>query len=169
MASIIELTPKKNMRIREVVAEDKNDLLTLLEATGVFKDYEIAVAKEVLEASLNSASDYHSFCYTNEENRAIGYVCWGPTPCTDGTYDLYWIAVHPHVQGNGAGKKLLQFAEDRARDEGARLMIIETSSVSDYENTRAFYTHSGYKQLALISDFYRPGDHKIIYGKNFIS
>jgi len=157
------------MRIREVVAEDKDDLLKILEATGVFKDFEIEVAREVIEESLNPASDYHSFCITNEENRAIGFVCWGPTPCTAGTYDLYWIAVHPEFQKNGAGKQLLSFAEKRAQTEGARLMIIETSSLQQYEATRAFYARSEYKQLAMISDFYRPGDHKIIYGKNFLS
>lgn len=169
MTSIKETHAEKFMRIREVVAEDKNDLLKILEATGVFKDFEIAVAREVLEASLESASDYHSFCITNEENRAIGYVCWGATPCTVGTFDLYWIAVHPDFQKSGAGKKLLVFAEEQVKHEGARLMIIETSSVQRYEHTRSFYARSGYKQLAMISDFYRPGDHKIIYGKNFIS
>ena len=57
------------MRIREVVAEEKNDLLKILEATGVFKDFEIKVAREVIEESLNRASDYNSFNRINEENR----------------------------------------------------------------------------------------------------
>jgi GNAT superfamily N-acetyltransferase len=157
------------MRIREVVPEDRNELLKVLEATGVFKDYEISVADEVFQDSLKPASDYQSYCYENNEKHLIGYVCWGATPCTTGTYDLYWIAVHPDHQGNGVGKELLHFAEQGVKSEGGRLMIIETSSVSDYEETRQFYLSNGYQQLAMVPDFYRMGDHKIIYGKNFLS
>ena len=57
------------MRNREVVAEDKDDLLKILKATGVFKDFEIKVAHEVIEESLNPASNYNSFSSFNEENR----------------------------------------------------------------------------------------------------
>lgn len=157
------------MRIREVISEDRIDLLRILEATGVFKEYEIDVANEVIQESLEPASDYQSLCCVNEENRAVGYVCWGATPCTSGTYDLYWIAVHPDFQGNGIGKQLVELAEDDVKRSKGRLMIIETSSITDYEKTRQFYIRMGYKQLALVSDFYRTGDHKIIYGKNLIS
>jgi len=157
------------LRIREVSEEDLTDLLKILEATGVFQDYEIAVADEVLRASLHPTSGYFSRCCVTEEGRAIGYVCWGPTPCTSGTFDLYWIAVHPEYHGRGAGKLLLQFAEEGIRKERARLMIIETSSVNDYSATREFYLRNGYQQFAIIPDFYRQGDHKIIYGKNFVS
>jgi ribosomal protein S18 acetylase RimI-like enzyme len=157
------------MRIREVVPEDRIDLLRILEATGVFQDYEIVVADEVLRDSLLPASGYHSRCCVTEADRPVGYVCWGPTPCTSGTYDLYWIAVHPEYQGHGVGKLLLNHAEEQVRQESARLMIIETSSINDYEATRKFYSQNGYQQYAIIPDFYRQGDHKIIYGKNFVS
>jgi ribosomal protein S18 acetylase RimI-like enzyme len=157
------------MKIREVVPEDRGNLLRLLEATGVFKDYEIDVAAEVIQESLNPAAGYHSFCVVNEENRAIGFVCWGATPCTQGTFDLYWIAVHPDFQGNSIGKQLLRCAEESVQGVGGRLMLIETSSIADYEKTRRFYVKNGYRQLAVISDFYRPGDDKIVYGKNFLS
>jgi ribosomal protein S18 acetylase RimI-like enzyme len=157
------------MRIREVVPEDRKDLLKILEATGVFQDYEIQVADEVLRDSMTPASGYHSRCCVNEEGRVVGYVCWGPTPCTSGTYDLYWIAVHPDFQGHGVGKLLLHYAEEHAQQEKARLIIIETSSLNDYDGTRRFYSKNGYQQYAIIPDFYRQGDHKIIYGKSFVS
>lgn len=157
------------MRIREVLPEDRNDVVKLLEATGVFKECEITVADEVIQDSLNPSSGYHSLCSVNEENRAVGYVCWGSTPCTEGTYDLYWIAVHPDFQGNGIGKQLLNVVEQDVVERGGRLVVIETSSLQDYEPTRRFYVNNGYKQLALVPNFYRQGDDLIIYGKNFIS
>jgi GNAT superfamily N-acetyltransferase len=152
-----------------MIPEDREELLEVLKATGVFQSYEIEVADEVLRESLKPASGYSCVCAVNDADRPFGYVCWGATPCTSGTYDLYWIAVHPGSQGTGAGKALLQVAEEGALKEGARLMIIETSAVSDYEGTRQFYLRNGYSELAVIQDFYRSGDHKIIYGKYFVS
>jgi GNAT superfamily N-acetyltransferase len=156
-------------KIRELVPDDREDLLKILKNTGVFKEYEIEIADEVIQDSLKPASDYFSFCAVNEENRAVGYVCCGPTPCTSGTFDLYWIAVDPTRQGNGVGKQLLKQAEKFVLEKGARLMLIETSSTADYDNTRYFYLNNGYQQLAVVPDFYRPGDDKIIYGKTFVS
>jgi ribosomal protein S18 acetylase RimI-like enzyme len=152
-----------------LVPDDRKDLLEILKNTGVFQHYEIEVADEVIQDSLKPASDYFSFCAIDEENRVVGYVCCGPTPCTSGTFDLYWIAVSPKHQGLGIGKRLLQRAEEFVKEKGARLMVIETSSTADYNNTRFFYLNNGYQQLAAIQDFYRPGDNKIIYGKTFVS
>lgn len=157
------------MRIRELVPGDRDELLRILEATGVFKENEIEIADEVLRDSLDPASTYRTCCCVDDSGVVIGYVCWGATPCTIGTFDLYWMAVEPGHQGNGVGKELLRFAEERVKQESARLMIIETSSTAEYEPTRKFYQGMGYKQIALLPDFYRPGDSKVIYGKNFVS
>jgi D-alanine-D-alanine ligase len=157
------------MRIREVVPEDENKLLGILEATGVFRKDEIEIAQEVIRESLEPATTYQTFCITGEGERVLGYACWGATPCTVGTFDLYWIAVDPDFQGTGLGKKLMHFVEERVRRQGGRMLLIETSSLPQYEATRNFYLGMGYKQLAVIPDFYREGDDKVIYGKSFLS
>ena len=45
---------------------------------------------------------------------------------------------------------------------GARLLLVETSSRPDYENTRAFYSRCGYTEAARIRDFYAPADDRIM-------
>ena len=94
-----------------------------------------------------------------------GYLSWGPTPLTEGTYDLYWMAVAPDKQGRGYGKRLVGWLEERARAERGRLVIIETSSQTKYKPTREFYLGLGYREAARIPDFYKPGDARIIYTK----
>lgn len=92
-----------------------------------------------------------------------GYACWGATPCTLGTFDLYWIAADPACHGKGAGHALLLRAEEDMRRRGGRLCIIETSSLPQYEPARRFYLRHGYKVAAEIQDFYAPGDHRLIF------
>ena len=92
----------------------------------------------------------------------IGYACYGATPGTTGTYDLYWIAVHPEHQGEGGGSRLLDEVERRLRDREARLLVVETSSRTDYESTRRFYERREYREFARLSDFYAFDDDRVL-------
>jgi ribosomal protein S18 acetylase RimI-like enzyme len=95
----------------------------------------------------------------------IGYICYGPTPLTEGTWDIYWLAVAPDKQNQGIGKALLNFAEAKIKGTKGRLSIIETSSTPEYETTRHFYQAQGYKMTCRIADFYAPGDDKLVFQK----
>jgi ribosomal protein S18 acetylase RimI-like enzyme len=100
-----------------------------------------------------------------EEHTLVGYACYGPTPATDRTYDLYWIAVDPAAQGAGAGTLLLGAIERRLAEARARLLVVETSSRVEYDATRAFYAARGYREAARVGHFYAPGDDRVIYTK----
>ncbi|MGA9408073.1 MAG: GNAT family N-acetyltransferase [Bacteroidota bacterium] len=156
------------MSIRPLQREDKEQIQSLLRATDVFSQEEIDVASELIQICLENEDqkDYEIFSYVDSEQRVDGYVCIGPTPSTQGTFDLYWIAVSPAVHGKGIGSDLLRFAEDHVRAKGGRLLIAETSSTPKYEKTRAFYERKGFEQRACIKEYYKPGDDLIIYGKN---
>jgi len=99
------------------------------------------------------------------DGEVAGYACFGATPTTDGTQDLYWIAVDPAAQGAGIGRRLLGAVEDALRGEGARLLLVETASKPSYAGTRAFYDACGYELVARVPDFYAPGDDKVIYAR----
>jgi D-alanine-D-alanine ligase len=94
----------------------------------------------------------------------VGWICWGPTPCTLGTFDLYWMAVDPAAQGAGVGSALITEMEQRLAGVG-RLIVVETAGRADYAPTRAFYEARGYRVAAVIPDFYAPGDAQVIYAK----
>ena len=111
-------------------------------------------------------NDY-MFFISEEGGETRGYVCLGPTPMTDGTFDLYWIAVSPGSQGSGIGRSLTLRAEEYVRETGGRLMIVETSSKPSYDRTRKFYEDAGYVQLAEITNYYRLDDDLVVYGKYF--
>jgi GNAT superfamily N-acetyltransferase len=133
----------------------------ILVATGVFRDEEVAVALELFD---EGGSDYR-FVGAFAAGELLGYACYGPTPGTDCTHDLYWIAVHPRAQGAGAGTRLLDEVERRLRNVGARLLVVETSGRDEYQATRGFYAAREYAVSARVRDFYAPGDDRIIFTK----
>ena len=126
----------------------------------------MAVAEEVIDSYLKDSfsSGYHIF--VAEVNSTVtGYICYGPTPLTEGTWDIYWLAVSQKKQGQGIGSALMKSAEKQIATDRGRLAIIETSSTPGYAKTRRFHMSHGYEIVARIPDFYAPGDDKLILKK----
>ena len=155
--------------IRPTARNDRDPLLDILRRTGMFTPEEIEVARELIDAWLDKPDQKDYIVNTAETGgRVTGYVCYGPTPATEGTFDLYWIAVDPDLQGRGTGGRLLRDTEERILAAGGRLVVIETSSVEKYLPTRKFYESRGYAVEARIRDFYRPGDDRLILTRRLI-
>ncbi|MBM3294542.1 MAG: GNAT family N-acetyltransferase [Candidatus Aminicenantes bacterium] len=153
--------------IRPLTAADRAAVLALVGATGFFRPEEVEVAEEILDVYLGrpGQKDYAAVVIEDEAGAVAGYMTYGPTPLTRGTYDLYWMAVAPSAQGRGLGKALVAWLEAQVRGEGGRLILIETSSTAQYGPTRRFYEDLSYTEVARIPDFYQPGDDRIIYAK----
>jgi len=150
--------------------EDRRTVLDIIQSTEMFTPDEVAVACELIDIYLAQPQqrDYRLVVAENEEDRVVGYISYGPTPLTDGAYDLYWMAVARGEQGRGFGRELMSWLEKTVRDEAGRMILIETSSQPKYEKTRRFYTGLKYKEVARIPDFYRKGDDRITYIKSLV-
>jgi ribosomal protein S18 acetylase RimI-like enzyme len=157
--------------IRKFVARDLDAVRDILVKSEVFSAEEITVALEVIEIYLENPKqqDYDLYTAVDDQERIVGYLCIGPAPISLGTFDLYWIAVHPDSQGKGIGRELLVFAEGLVKSRGGRLVVAETSSLPRYEKARRFYESNHYNVLARIKEYYNVGDDLIIYGKYFQS
>ncbi|MEI8351070.1 MAG: GNAT family N-acetyltransferase, partial [bacterium] len=156
---------RKRPFIRHSQPSDRNAILAFMRDTGYFHGGEIEVAQEVLDEALakGPAGHYQSFTLV-AGGAPAGWICYGPTPCTIGTFDIYWIGVSVKAQGKGYGRALLDHAEGIIRKKG-RLVVIETSGRSLYDATRGFYLRTGYSETARIPNFYAPGDDRVIYSK----
>jgi len=154
------------LRLAPLDANSRGWAEGILRATGVFREDEILVGLEVLESYLlHPEQDYTALGAFTPGGELLGFSIHGPTPCTLGTWDLYWIAVSPEAQGLGVGTVLLKEVEGRLTRLNARLLIIETSSRPPYDPTRAFYLKKGYREVARVPDFYEAGDDRVIYAK----
>ncbi len=156
------------MLIRPATKKDKPALIRILKNTPEFTPAEVVLADEVIEAYLFNPAESGYFILVAEIDAKVGgYVCYGPTPITDATWDLYWIAVDHNIQGQGIGKKLMEAAEKEIQQAKGKLILVETSSKPGYEKTNAFYQRIGYRQICRIRDFYAIGDDQILYEKRF--
>ncbi|MDO8472559.1 MAG: GNAT family N-acetyltransferase [Dehalococcoidia bacterium] len=156
------------VEIRKLSRDDKPAVMELLRATSEFMPQEVLVAGEVIDCHLEDPvrSGYDVYVAT-VSGVLQGYVCYGLTPLTESTWDIYWIAVSSELQGHGIGRRLMSWAECRIEEGGGRMVLVETSSKPDYEKTRRFYRSLNYDAICEIADFYAPGDGKVVFQKKF--
>ncbi len=158
-----------SVQLRELQKKDRAGLEKILADIPSFDKEDQEIALELINMALENPKqkDYLFSIAVDENDSPIGYACFGPTPLTDGTYDLYWIAVDHHLAGKGVGTLLLKAVEDDIRRRKGRMLIIETSSSEAYEKTRKFYYKNDYPLAESIKDFYRKGEDRVTFIKRF--
>lgn len=184
------MTTRVVPRFRDLTSADQARILEITAATGVFREEELGIAAEVFADAAAAAGraaatgdspsaqmpagstrppapqpnlPYYQLG-AELDGRLVGWICWGATPCTEGTWDLYWLAVDPTTHGQGIGSALVEEMESLLRGK-ARLITVDTSGRADYTPTRRFYEARGYKAVAVVPDFYAPGDDQVIFTK----
>jgi ribosomal protein S18 acetylase RimI-like enzyme len=151
--------------IRPAVAADRARIHAILVATARFTEQEVGWAMELVDLAFFRPEKSEYQVHVLDERGVHGYVLWGPTPMSDGVFDLYWIAVDPGRQGRGYGQLLLEFVENEVRRHSGRMLLIETSSKRSYAPTVRFYQRAGYREISRIKDFYRIEDDKVVFSK----
>jgi ribosomal protein S18 acetylase RimI-like enzyme len=159
-----------NRTIRPMVAADRSGVFRILENAGNFTPEEVATALELIDEwlELGEHSGYLTYVLEARDEvsaEVLGYVSFGPTPLTESTYDLYWIAVDKSKHRGGVGKKLMKFTEEETVRRGGKMLLIETSSQETYGGTIQFYVRTGYELVGKIPEYYKPGDDKLIFAK----
>jgi ribosomal protein S18 acetylase RimI-like enzyme len=153
------------MDIRSLEGKDREPLASLIHRIETFSQEEQACAIELVDLALQPGNRDYKILVADRNSALVGYVCYGPTPMTEGTYDLYWIASDPSVRGQGVGASLISGMEADLRRQSARIIRVETSATEAYGPTRGFYASMKYTEEARIRDFYKVGDDLIILSK----
>jgi ribosomal protein S18 acetylase RimI-like enzyme len=154
--------------IRPAVRSDSPAIIELSIATGLFLPDEVEPVHGMLDGyhsgQLGAGHEIHVWV-DQPTSLPVGVVYFGMDQMTDRKWDLWMIAVAPDRQKQGIGSELIRFVERRVRQEGGRLLLIDTSSHSQYDPTRKFYVKHGYTEVARIPDFYSDGVSKVVNSK----
>ena len=150
--------------IRPVTPNDITALKNVIDANDLFPS-------NMLDDMISDYFDNKNgsdlwFTYEDGEPIAIAYCA--PEQMTEGTWNLYLIAVHPDYQGKGYGTSMLSYIEQILAGQGERVILVETSGLASFERTRSFYLQRGYEKEARIREFYQAGEDKIVFRKSLI-
>lgn len=148
--------------IRPVTPHDIPALKVVIDGSGLFPS-------EMLDDMISDYFDNEKssdFWLTYEEGEPVAVAYYAPEPMTEGTWNLYLIAVDPDYQGQGRGASIVYYIEERLAARGERVLLVETSGLPSFERTRAFYRKCGYDEEARIREFYQAGEDKIVFRKS---
>lgn len=123
------------------------------------------MALELIDAALADPDGEFRVRVAELDGTVAGYYCFGLTPMTDTTWDLYWIVTDPERRGRGVASSLLAQLEGEVRGHGGRYVRVETSSTELYGAAQRLYQRHGYPVFARFPDFYREGDDLLVLYK----
>ncbi|MDQ3256610.1 MAG: GNAT family N-acetyltransferase [Acidobacteriota bacterium] len=139
----------------------------MLKTSGQFDERGLAHVDETLNLYL--AGESEALWFTADDGEPVGVAYCAPEPVTDGTWNLLMLWTRQDRSGQGHGTALVGQVERALSEQGARLLIIETSGLPDFETARGFYSKCGFTQEARIREFFAAGDDKIIFTKRLAS
>ncbi len=158
--------------IRTATAADIDTIKMIAVDTRMFGPDDVGFFDEMITGFLDGTMDDNHWLVVEHDTAVVAAAYYAPEPFSDRMWNLYFISVAPHHQGQGTGGKLLDHVEGQLRARGpahARVLIVETSSTDQYTHTRNFYRQHNYDEEARIREFYGPDDHKIVFWKSLLN
>ena len=147
--------------MRALAAADVPAVQRVIDATDLFPS---DLLHDMVAGYLASATTDEIWLAATDPD-LVGVAYCAPERLTDGTWNLYLIAVHPDVQRQGHGAALVGAVERRVKEADGRVLLIETSGLGSFAGQRSFYQGLGYREEARIHDFYRVGEDKVVFWK----
>jgi len=161
-------TERPPLAVRDITETDRPGLEAVLRSDKTFTADEVAVALELIDDGLDGQSKDYWFRIATIGDSIAGYICFGPTPMTASTYDLYWIVCHTEFRGRGIARRLIEAMEARLAELDATAIRVETASQESHEAARRLYAALEYPEAARFPNFYSAGDDLLVYYKQLV-
>ena len=150
---------------RPLRPSDTDAVLALVAGSGMFDAESAGEVAATLAGHLGDPESPAIWLVVGDSD-PVGVLFAAPEPMTDGTWNALMLIVHPDHHGRGHAQALLGGLEGRLREQGARLLLVETSSLPEFERARAFYPRYGFREESRVREYYQAGEDKIIYAKS---
>ena len=148
--------------IRIVTSADIDGLKKVLDSCELFPSEYL---DDMISDYLYNADSQDIWLAYMHDNKLAAFCYCVPEKLTDGTYNLLAIGVSQDYQRKGIASELMKFIEQLLKRKDGRILIVETSSDVAQNSARKFYQKSGYSQEAVIRDFWKEGEDKVVFWK----
>lgn len=155
--------------MKETRMVTKGDLAGLKEVLDSIVLFPSEMLDDMISDYFNNPETQEIWFTTIENNKPVSIGFCAPEKLTEGTFNLYAIGVSSDIQGQGIGRNMMTYIENHLKENGNRILIAETSGTEDFKLTRRFYENLNYTKEAVIRDFWKDGDDKVIYRKQLNS
>lgn len=146
--------------------EHRASLLAIIKASGQFDSDALSHVASTLDAHFENPTD--AIWLTALDGEPVGVAYCAPEPVTSGTWNLLLLWMKDGFEGKGFGKAVVSEVEKILRERKARLLIVETSQLPEFESARTFYNNYGFQLEAEVKNFFDAGDNKLIYTKPMV-
>jgi ribosomal protein S18 acetylase RimI-like enzyme len=150
------------LTVRKAEQQDVESLKLVIETTSLFPS---ELLDGMMDDYFKNSSSEDIWLTAEVDNKQVAVAYCAPERLTEGTFNLYLIAVHKDFQGRGVGAEIMKHVENLLSAKGQRILIVETSGLPEFELTRKFYDKCDYHREAVIRDFYREGEDKVVFWK----
>lgn len=151
--------------IRSITPDDASTVTALAVASGLFPADAAPFLNTMMTDYFDGKHDEGHVCVIIEETTPLGVAYYEPARATDRTWYLTMIAVRNEVQGHGHGAALMQYIEHSLQAQGQRVLLVETSGLPEFAQTRKFYVKCGYDEEARVRDYYAAGEDMVVFRK----
>jgi len=149
-------------QIRKVI---KTDIEALIEVLNSIELFQAEMLEDMIADYFNNPKTKDIWFTALQNNQPIAIAFCAPEKLTEGTYNLYAIGVKNEIQGKGIGSQMMAYIEKHLKQNGNRILIVETSGSKEYQLTRKFYKNLNYTKEAVIREFWSVGEDKVIFWK----
>ncbi|KAJ0397190.1 hypothetical protein ATCC90586_007628 [Pythium insidiosum] len=155
-------------KIREAVDNDVPVIADVVKSTQILP---VDIVEPLFKHYLSDKAanvEVRPLCHVvvDDHDKPIAVAYFTYEAPTNMTWNLLLLAVHKAHHGQGIGTQIVSHVEKLLQQEaGARMLIIETSSSAEFDDTRAFYIKRGYTEAARLADFNDDGNAKVVYQK----
>ena len=156
------------MSTLQIVPSSKGDVVQIKKIIDSSELFPSELIDDMMASYLNNTAPHEIWLTAKRKEVAVAVAFCAPEPMTQGTYNLYMIAVEKESQNSGIGSEVMSFIEGKLAKEGVRLLIVETAGTDQFILTREFYDKLKYKRVGHIPNFYSEGEDKVIFSKSLV-
>lgn len=165
------LSPETVQEVRIVSGIEPNEVetvLTMAAASGHFSSDAMLSAEDMAwDSAYPDGGEEHTFLLAKvgspDEEKVIGFLCFGPIARWAGEYEMYGIAVDPEYQRMGIGTGLVAEMSRRVADEMGNHVFLETDDDQSFEGVRCFYEANGFVYEHRFRKQFVPVEGGVVY------